>query len=522
MSNRTSDFDDESYEGRSYEEEPASRGGRHLKKDAAPSHSSRHSEPEAEDEFIADPSSEEETPRRERRVREEEAPRRERRAREEEAPRREHRPRGDDPRREPVRRSTGASPKRRRKKRKKNRRGLKILLIVVAVLALLALAGYLVFMHFYGMLNVVGRGSSATPAPTAVVQTATERPEVTPEPTPEPTPTPEPLTEEELRELEEMELKASLQEEAEEVMFNENVYNLLLIGTDGRGSVMERSDSMILLSVNKETKEIWITSFMRDTQVTVPNYGLAHLNWATSIGGIDTLIATIESEKNFAINIDNWASVNFLDFVNVANLLGPVTVSVEAKEVDDINKTITEVCQLIDKDAGRSPDDVENNYPRCYFPWMKSGTYTITDGAQILGYCRERHFGGDTGRSAKQREVVMQMMENVKQMTLAEQYELAKAVLPLITTDVTAGQSFSLLLQLPSIKEYTIHTQQCPVIGSFWKGRDHNNLSIYNADFAVNRNFLRATIYGQRFSAAELTSKWTGEATLVYWNDAWN
>ena len=59
--------------------------------------------------------------------------------------------------------------------------------------------------------------------------------------------------------------------------------------------------------------------------------------------------------------------------------------------------------------------------------------------------------------------------------------------------------------------------QQCPTAGAFWCGRDEDGLSIYNADFVVNRNFLRATIYGEEMTAAQLTSYWTGSAVQVYY-----
>ena len=88
---------------------------------------------------------------------------------------------------------------------------------------------------------------------------------------------------------------------------------------------------------------------------------------------------------------------------------------------------------------------VGNNSPnvRCYFP-SRGGTFTITDGFQILGYCRERHVGGDTGRSQKQRDVLMQMWDNVKKMSLKEQYELAEAVI-----DFAAGRPHADWLAIP-------------------------------------------------------------------------
>ena len=382
------------------------------------------------------------------------------------------------------------------------------LVIVLLVLVLAALAaGYGIFHHLYGLMNTTGQlPAEVTPDPAAAT------PEPTEEPTPEPTP--EPLTEEEIAAYEEMQLKASLQEDAEEIIFNDNVYNLLLLGADGTSDQLERSDAMILLSINKQTKKIWLTSFMRDTEVTIPGWGTGHLNWATSYAkNVDLLLATLEYEKNFAIHIDNWALVNFLDFAEIADMVGPVTVTVTPQEVESINQLIRQVCQMKDKKYGLV--GVENTTPRCYFP-DEGGTFEITDGIQILGYCRERKVGGDTGRSEKQRDVLMQMWENVKKLPLRQQYELTEKVMSIISTDLSEGKCASLLLSAPSLLGYEICAQQCPVPGAFWKGRDLNGLSIYNADFQVNRNFLRATIYDEPMYPGDLVSHWTGYAVQVW------
>ena len=66
----------------------------------------------------------------------------------------------------------------------------------------------------------------------------------------------------------------------------------------------------------------------------------------------------------------------------------------------------------------------------------------------------------------------MQMWGNVKKMSLAEQYALAKDIMSIISTDLTMGQCASLLLQAPDFLTYDIQMQQCPTPGSFWRGLD--------------------------------------------------
>lgn len=387
--------------------------------------------------------------------------------------------------------------------KKKKHVGRTVIIVITAVILAILLAAFLIFRDMYSQLNTRHHNPVEPTAVPAAAADATPAPDSSSEPA-------SVLTDEEKAKLEEMELRSSLAESAEEVMSDKNVYNVLLIGSDGRTEELERSDAMILVSINKTTKTIWLTSLMRDTQVEIANWGIGHLNWATRFGGVDMLINTIESTRNFAIDVDNWAMVDFLDFAEVAAMVGPITVTVTKEEAEDINLLIREACQLNDEYYG-------TNVPRCYFPTDKDGTYTISDGFQILGYCRERHVGGDTGRSEKQRDALMQMWGNVKKMSLTDQYALAKEIMSIVSTDITMGQSATLLLQAPELLTYEIKMQQCPTPGAFWRGLDADGLSIYNADFRVNRNFLRATIYGEEMSSWDLTSDWTGEFVQVYY-----
>ena len=429
--------------------------------------------------------------------------------------------------------AAGNRKRRRRRRRKKKSTWKKVLIVLLVLLLALAAAGYAVFRHLYGQMNIQPSGtvtpapvSESTPVPTGEAEDdTTPAPTETPEPTPSPTP-----TEEELQAIAEQELIETLQEDAEEIMFNDNVYNLLLIGADGTSNVIERGDAMILLSINKETKKIWLTSLMRDTLVTIPGYGTGHLNWTSSVqnyggnGGPELLVKAIESEKNFAIHIDNWALVNFTDFAEVAGMLGPIRVTVSPEEAKSMNKLIAQVARMRDEALGLAQFGSGEGTPRVYFP-KKGGTFDITDGIQILAYCRERYAGakgeadvtryGDTGRSNKQREVLRLMWENVKKMNLLQQYALAEKIMSIVTTDLTQGKCASLLLQAPAMLSYEISDQQCPHPYAMSKGRDDNGLSAYFPDWRVNRNYLRATIYGQPMTANDLTSSYSGNRVTI-------
>jgi LCP family protein required for cell wall assembly len=81
---------------------------------------------------------------------------------------------------------------------------------------------------------------------------------------------------------------------------------------------------MMVLSINKETKKMVLTSFMRDMYVEIPGKGNNRLNAAYAYGGADLLIKTLES--NFGMKIDRYAHVDFYAFINVIDTLGGVEI----------------------------------------------------------------------------------------------------------------------------------------------------------------------------------------------------
>ena len=141
-----------------------------------------------------------------------------------------------------------AASENERPEKKKKHVGRTVIIVIAAVILVILLAVFLIFRDLYSQMNTKPH---TTPGPTAVPAAVTD---ATPEVTATPEPTPRPLTEEEKAELEEMELRSSLAESAEDVMRDSKVYRMVLIGSDGRTEELERSDAMIILSVNKTTK----------------------------------------------------------------------------------------------------------------------------------------------------------------------------------------------------------------------------------------------------------------------------
>ncbi len=221
----------------------------------------------------------------------------------------------------------------------------------------------------------------------------------------------------------------------------DDVINILLIGQDRRkGEGRSRSDAMILCTLNKQTKTLTMTSFMRDMYVQIPGYRDNRINVCYPLGGMKLLDECIE--KNFGVVIDGNVEVDFTGFKRVINKMGGVDIELTADEAEYINK--------------RGSD------------WnLKAGMNHLT-GGQALVYSRIRYIGnGDYGRTNRQRVVLSTLIEKAKGMSVKELNSLLNELLPLLTTDMKSSDILNCAVQVFKIlPELTIKTERIPADGA--------------------------------------------------------
>ncbi|MFT3950560.1 MAG: LCP family protein [Oscillospiraceae bacterium] len=274
----------------------------------------------------------------------------------------------------------------------------------------------------------------------------------------------------------------NLKNHAQELTFSDNVYNILLVGTDARSKTERgRSDSMILVSINKETKEITLTSFMRDLYVAIPGKQNNRINAAYAFGGPAMLISTIQN--NFGIRIDRFAQVNFYSFMDVIDEIGGVQITVTDAEVAVMNNYIQEQNKL-----EGDPLDTDK--------LSGGGTYNLT-GKQALGYCRIRYVGNaDYQRTQRQRDVLMKVIEKAKGMSVSELSDFVDVFFPQITTDMTQGEVFGMILKAPTYLSYDINQLRIPLNNSY-RSMTIRDMSVLVPDFAANTAALKKELYGE-------------------------
>lgn len=262
------------------------------------------------------------------------------------------------------------------------------------------------------------------------------------------------------------------------------VTNVLLIGTDGRSlDEKGRSDTMILVSINSKTDEITLTSFMRDSYVSIPGYGWNKLNAAYAFGGADLLMDTIE--QNFSVRIDNYVSVNFMSFASIIDSVGGIEIDVSDAEAREINTILMAEVNEIMGDA------VDSDL-------LSSGGKLHLSGKQALSYARIRYIGNaDFERTERQREVLTLVAEKLKTSFSPSMIsDVASKAVPQLTTNMSAAELYLLSLRLPFILGYDMTQLRIPADGTY-TGANYDCGSVLEVDFNANYNILQSEVFGE-------------------------
>ena len=259
---------------------------------------------------------------------------------------------------------------------------------------------------------------------------------------------------------------------------DDQIINILLIGQDRRdGEGRQRSDAMILCTLNLRTKSLTMTSFMRDMYVQIPGYGENRLNACYQIGGMRLLDQCLRS--NFGIEVDGNIEVDFGGFVGVIDMIGGVDIELNADEAAYLNK--------------RGNWGVSDT----------AGTWELTEGMnhlsgdQALAYSRVRYVGNaDFGRTERQRKVLNAVLEKCKDMNVAQLYTLARQVLPLMTTDMTNAQIVNYAMKVfPIVSKVEVSTFRVPADGAYYDAQI-DGMSVLVPDLQKNRELLKEKICG--------------------------
>ncbi|MGL4797350.1 MAG: LCP family protein [Paraclostridium sp.] len=226
------------------------------------------------------------------------------------------------------------------------------------------------------------------------------------------------------------------------------VTNILLAGTDGRTlDEQSRSDAMMILTVDEKNKSLKLTSLARDTYVDIPGHGMEKLTHAYAYGGINLLVETVE--KNFELDIQNYAVVNFFSFMDIVDTLGGVTVDIKSNEVKEMNGFMDECYKWSGRNDG--------------IRYIKSSGYQTLNGYQALCYGRIRKNDDALQRDRRQRELIQGLMDGVKNLPITKYPSLIDTILPYVKTNMKPTQIISLGTSVLNFGDLSLKQLEFPI-----------------------------------------------------------
>lgn len=191
----------------------------------------------------------------------------------------------------------------------------------------------------------------------------------------------------------------------------DGITNILLAGVDGNNlDKGNRSDSMMVLTIDEKNNDIRITSLARDTYVQIPGYGEEKLTHAYAYGGPALLLQTID--QNFGLKIDKYAVVSFSSFEKIIDALGGIEIDVLPKEVS-------------------------------YIPGVNSAGKQTLNGTEALAYSRIRYADDAYQRDNRQR-TVMQAAYNKLASNPGDLMEIGNTILGYTKTNIPPMEIFKL------------------------------------------------------------------------------
>ena len=210
----------------------------------------------------------------------------------------------------------------------------------------------------------------------------------------------------------------------------EGYWNIAVFGVDSRTNELvngTRSDSIIIASIDKKTKDVKLVSVYRDTLADIGSYGYKKINSAYAHGGPQLAIITLN--RMLDMDIEDFVTVNFSSVTNLVNLIDGIEIKIEDDEISALNKNIKDCNKL-------------NNTKSPLI--KKAGTYNL-DGTQALAYSRIRKTAGsDFRRTQRQRTVIMAVINKAKGSSLTTINKVIDTMLPQVATNLTTTDILSL------------------------------------------------------------------------------
>ena len=261
------------------------------------------------------------------------------------------------------------------------------------------------------------------------------------------------------------------------------IENILLIGLDGTNDKLpKRSDTMIILTIDKLNKSLKLTSLARDTLVKIPGRGEEKLTHAYAYGQEELLMQTIN--ENFDLDIKDYAVVNFKSFIDIVDIIGGVDINVNEKEIHHLNEVIKEC-------YGVNHEDTKN------IEYITSSGNHNLNGYKALAYARIRKLDTIYKRDERQRLILTNIAHKLSDVSISKYLQIAKSILRHIKVNIAFNKIIDLAFIAHELASYDISQLEFPISEYREEGRiGEKGTYVVKWDKNKNIELLHQFIYG--------------------------
>lgn len=255
-------------------------------------------------------------------------------------------------------------------------------------------------------------------------------------------------------------------------------WNVLLLGCDSyTKNDYQRTDSMIIVSINAAKCQVKLTSLMRDTWVPVPG-SKSHrkLTELCAVGGPELTIRAIN--ESFGMNISDYALISMKGIAEIIDLIGGLDLDVTEAERKALNKGLFDLSSL------SGMEQLE-----------QSGEGVHLNGNQATAYARIRKIDSDYVRTERQRTVLLAVADKIKNGASAGTLlTVVTTLMSYVDTNLSLAEimsiaSLGLKLDMDSVGQFRV-----PADGTFDSGT-FNGVWCIKPNFEKNTRMLHSFIY---------------------------
>lgn len=283
---------------------------------------------------------------------------------------------------------------------------------------------------------------------------------------------------------------------AADLPVDDGIYHLLLLGIDTRDPDNWdgcRTDTIIIVSIDRQNNELKFTSIMRDTYVSIPGKGSGRINAAYAYGGVELALETIKA--NFGVALDGYVVLDFGAVRGIVETLGGIEVVMNAAEAKVMNTAIPEAGFVIGQNR--------------------------LDGDQTLLFCRIRKgCGDDFERTRRQRDVLKRLFSKIPSLGIDGMLALIGEKASLLETSIDTSDFVSWGMLLYQMREATISDLRIPIDGSYSNKTIHG-AAVLQPNLTKNATALKRFLSGES-TTVDLTAILrlgnTGDQVLVLQN----